>query len=212
MEFRREAHLAQGGQHSQEISDIELINGVVARKPGYFNLFYNKYVRLVLHCIRTRARGYDSEEILQDFFAKLEDGNYRKLDLWNRNSSLTNYLSVVVRNFTIDWMRSNRMIEQPMGSSEDMEILIGEDRRGNPETILESRMLRRSGIRAWLGLKSKRDRRLICHKYHRDTSNESLAQIEGLSPGAIRKAFFDAHKRYFANLKLIAPEYFPSEA
>lgn len=105
---------------------------------------------------------------------------------------------------------SNR--ELSVGHSEELDTLAGEDVSLRADDKIERRSLRRSGIKAWLELRSDRDRRLICYKYHRDTPNEVIGQRENLTGGAIRKALFDAQKRFMLHLKVVAPEYFPIEA
>ncbi len=204
--------LASNPDKTSQISDVELINGLVSGSQNSFETFYRRYEKLIYHCIRSRVKTGDADEIFQEFFIKLQSNHYRSLDLWNRNSSFVNYLSTIVRNFTIDRLRAKSNRELSVGHSEELDTLAGEDVSLRADDKIERRSLRRSGIKAWLELRSDRDRRLICHKYHRDTPSEVIGQRENLTGGAIRKALFDAQKRFMLHLKVVAPEYFPIEA
>ena len=69
---------------------------------------------------------------------------------------------------------------------------------------------RRVGLQAWAKLDS-RDRFLMCGKFHRELTNESMAERLNLNHGALRTALSRAQARLLASLKTLAPEYFPAE-
>lgn len=221
------------GARQKEVSDVELVNRLVGGDLSAFPLFYHRYARLIRHCIAKRTH-LEADDLLQEFFVKLQTGNYKALDHWNRVTPLVNYLAIIVRNFTIDahrrqfgrtktstdtdhpapsligWVkglifRGARGGEDDPGDDEsDQES----DWHAPPDTRWERRELRKQGIRAWSQLSSPRDRRLICGKFHRDTPAEQAALAEGLSGGTFRKAMFDAQRRYMALLRGVAPEFF----
>lgn len=193
-----------------ELSDIELVDNVLRAAPGAVEAFYQRHSRLIYHCIRARTGGQDVDDVFQAFFERLLKSNYRALQLWQRGSSLPVYLSSVIRNFVTDFHRSKRMREEAVGGTMELESLSG----AQAETITAAthlKELRHIGIRAWAVLES-RDRRLICDRLHRDLDNETIADRLKLSVGALRTAMSRAQARYLAQVRQLAPEFFPNRA
>ena len=54
----------------------------------------------------------DADDLLQSFFERLIEGDYHILKLWQRGTSLPIYLSRVIRNFVIDFHRSQTLAEK----------------------------------------------------------------------------------------------------
>jgi hypothetical protein len=71
--------------------------------------------------------------------------------------------------------------------------------------------VRRIGIRAWALLEA-RDRRLVCDRLHRDLDNDVMALRLELSAGALRTALSRAQSRFLAEVRRLAPEFFPDRA
>jgi RNA polymerase sigma factor (sigma-70 family) len=202
--------LATAPLPSCDPSDIELVDNVLRGIPGSIEAFYRRYSRLIYHCIRSRADRQDVDDIFQGFFERLATSGYRPLQLWQRGSSLPIYLSKVVRNFVIDVQRKQRWREQAVGGTTELEPLAGAET--DPGTATgHLRELRRVGIRAWAHL-TPRDRSLICDRLHRDLDNEAIARRLGLADGALRVAMSRAQARYLAEVRQLAPEYFPDHA
>jgi DNA-directed RNA polymerase specialized sigma24 family protein len=76
-------------------------------------------------------------------------------------------------------------------------------------TALVLKLLRRRGLEAWAKLDG-RDRLLVCYKFHRDFTNEAMAERLNLTSRALRTALSRAQGRLLARLKALAPEYFPA--
>ena len=189
-----------------DFSDIEIVDRLLRGVPGAFELFYQRYGRVIYHCIRTRADAVDVDDIFQSFFVRLAERDYRVLQLWQRGSSLPNYLSKVIRNFVVDFQRKKPRRETPVGGLPDLEPYEpeGEETVG---TALVLKQLRKKGLQAWAKLDG-RDRLLVCCKFHRDLTNEAMAERLNLTGGALRTALFRAQGRLLASLKALAPEYF----
>lgn len=193
-----------------DLSDIELVDNVLRGTPRAVEAFYQRHSRLIYHCIRARTDGQDADDILQAFFERLLKSNFRALQLWQRGSSLPVYLSKVVRNFVTDFHRARRQREEAVGGSMELEPLA----EAQGETITAAshlKELRHVGIRAW-GVLEARDRRLICDRLHRDLDNETIAGRLQLSVGALRTAMSRAQSRYLAEVRQLAPEFFPDRA
>jgi RNA polymerase sigma factor (sigma-70 family) len=202
--------LAKAPVHLAELSDIELVDNVLRSAPGAVEAFYERHSRLIHHCIRVRTGGHDVDDIFQAFFERLLKSNFRALQLWQRGSSLPVYLSRVVRNFVTDFHRGRRTREEAVGGTMELEPLSG----GEPESVTARshlKELRHIGIRAWAILED-RDRRLVCDRLHRDLDNEAIARRLHLAPGALRTAMSRAQARYLAQVRQLAPEFFPDGA
>jgi len=98
-----------------DFSDIEIVDRLLRGAPGAFELFYQRYERLIYHCIRTRANAADVDDIFQSFFERLVERDYHVLRVWRRGSSLPIYLSKVIRNFVVDFHRARRWRETAVG-------------------------------------------------------------------------------------------------
>jgi RNA polymerase sigma factor (sigma-70 family) len=193
-----------------DLSDLELIDRLIHGSRGAFEQFYQRHNRLIFHCIRSRADAADVNDLFQSFFERLIEHDYHILKLWQRGTSLPIYLSKVIRNFVIDFHRAKRKREDSVGGLGELEPLSsGEDESITTRLVLKE--LRKKGIEAWSKL-DRRDRILVCGKFHRDLSNEDLAKRLALSAGTLRVALSRAQARLLAGLRSLVPEYFPAEA
>lgn len=202
--------MARAPNSTAELSDIELVDNVLQGAPGAVDAFYHRHSRLIYHCIRSRTGGQEVDDIFQAFFERLLKSGFRALQLWQRGSSLPVYLSTVIRNFVTDFHRSKRMREETVGGTMELEPLSG----GAGETITAAtqlKELRHIGVRAWAVLEP-RDRRLVCDRLHRDLDNEAIAQRLKLSMETLRTAMSRAQARYLAQVRQLAPEFFPDRA
>lgn len=193
-----------------EASDIELVDNVLRHVPGAVEAFYARHSRLIYHCIRARTGGQDVDDIFQAFFERLLKSNYRALQLWQRGTSLPVFLARVIRNFVTDFHRARPSREEAVGGTMELDPLSG----GEAEPITAAshlKELRHIGIRAWAILDG-RDRKLICDRLHRDLDNDVIAARLKLSAGALRTAMSRAQSRYLAQVRQLAPEYFPDGA
>jgi len=190
-----------------DISDIELVDLVVRGYPGAFRRFYQRHSQLIYACIRKRANAADVDDVFQAFFERLVAKEFRPLQLWRRGTSLPVYLAKVVRNFVVDFYRAKKSREEAVGGAAEIEALLDPQE----ETLsLKGQLdeLRRLGIRAWAAL-DKRDRVMICDRFHRDRTNDEIAERLQLTPGALRTALSRAQARLLGGLKTLAPEFFP---
>ena len=187
-------------------SDVELVNRLANGDRVAFTAFYNRYAKLIYYCVRQIEKDL-TDDIFQDFFLWLQNTHFRALQLWNRTRPLPNYLRQVVRNFALDRRRSEERHRGRRGPDAPEELGIASEDVSAQEKI-EMLELRKGAIKAWGQLPSKRDRRLICDKYHRDTPSSVAAEREGINANAFRKALFDAQRRYMALVKGSIPEYF----
>jgi RNA polymerase sigma factor (sigma-70 family) len=192
---------------SDDISDVELVDRVVRGYPGAFRQFYQRHGQLIYGCIRKRANAADVDDVFQAFFERLITTGFRPLQLWQRATSLPVYLAKVVRNFVTDFYRAKRFREEAIGGVAEIEAhLDPQEETLSLKTHLNE--LRRLGIQAWAAL-DKRDRAMICDRFHRDLTNDEIAGRLQLSPGALRTALSRAQARLLNRLRTLAPEFFP---
>jgi RNA polymerase sigma factor (sigma-70 family) len=192
---------------TDDISDVELVDLVVRGQPGAFRRFYLRHNQLIYSCIRKRANPADVDDVFQAFFERLAAKGYRPLQMWQRGTSLPVYLAKVVRNFVVDFYRARRSREEAVGGTAEIEAFLDPQE----ETLsLKGHLneLRRLGIQAWAAL-DNRDRAMVCDRFHRDRTNEEMAERFQLAPGALRTALSRAQARLLKGLKLMAPEFFP---
>src|SRR3974390_28957 len=104
------------------VSDIELVDRLLRRVPGAFELFFQRYERRIYHCIRVRANVLDVDDLFQGFFERLVKRDYHIREVWQRGTSLTIYLSAVIRNFVTDYYRSKRSREEPTGGLSELAL------------------------------------------------------------------------------------------
>ena len=220
---------------AEEWSDVALINRLSDGSKLAFSEFYRRFGILIMRHIRGMTRDkprLEPDDLLQEFFLKLQATAYRDLNLWNRQTPLPLFLRHIVRNFVIDRWRADptspgRRRQTAVTPGDRQEPATGrvrfesvddlwerdaeaeKDLRPDPADVLEARELRRQGLTAWARLTSDRDRRLVCGKFHRDIPADEACAREGLSSGAYRKAIFDAQKRLLGHLRALAPEFFP---
>ena len=142
------------GRERSDFSDVELVDRLLRRVPGAFDLFYRRHERLIYHCIRTRADPSDVADLFQSFFERLVEGDYHVLRLWQRGSSLPIYLSRVIRNFVIDFHRTKRRWETPVGGLSELETHESEAEE-TLTTAIVLKELRRIGLQAWAKLDSR---------------------------------------------------------
>lgn len=189
------------------LSDLELVDAVLAKTSGAFEVFYRRYEQLIYSCIRKRAVPHDVDDIFQRFFEKLVAGDYRILTLWQRGTSLPLYLAKVVRNLVIDAHRAKNKREEGVGGVAELDILSpAQDETSTASTVL--REFRRLALQGWSALEG-RDRRLLCDRLHRDLETDEIAGRLRLSPGAVRTALSRAQARLIQELRVLAPEFFP---
>jgi RNA polymerase sigma factor (sigma-70 family) len=193
--------------HSDDISDVELVDRVVRGHPGAFRQFYQRHSQLIYGCIRKRANAADVDDVFQAFFERLMAKEFRPLQLWQRGTSLPVYLAKVVRNFVVDFYRAKRFREDAVGGPAEIEAYL------DPQEETQSlkghlNELRHLGIQAWAAL-DERDRAMLCDRFHRDRTNDEIAERFHLTPGALRTALSRAQARLLGRLKTLAPEFFP---
>ena len=188
-------------------SDAKLVDKLAERNEEAFRTFYKRYSKLIYYTIQNVDKDL-ADENFQEFFLRLQDTRFRALQMWNRSRPLPGFLRQVVRNFALDRLRKEKKANPRRSGSDEIDRLEVASEDISAQEIFEMREMRKGAVRAWAQLPSARDRRIICGKYFRDTSSGAAAEREFLSPGAYRKALFDAQRRFLALVKVSMPEYF----
>ncbi len=194
--------------------DIELVERVIAGKAGAFDFFYHRFGRLIQASIRKRLSGTFAsphvEDVVADFFLKVVKDEYRLLQAWQRGSSLVIFLSVAARNHSVDYLRKNAR-DSELRRDVDLAEWFDPDqlRTETPAHALGVKQLRRAVARACQQLKQPRSRLLLRLKVMKNLGNEEIAQRMQMAEGAARTAISRAKSDLLAELRRLAPEYFP---
>lgn len=197
-----------------ELSDIELVDLVIAGQAGAFDAFYHRFKNLISASVRRRLSGTfaspNVEDVVYEFFLRLLEDEYRILKGWQRGSSLATYLFVVVRNHASDYIRRHAKageLRQYVDLEEwfDPGALWSE----TPAHSLGIQQLRRAVAHACQHIKQPRSRLLLRLKLIKQLPNDEIAERVQMSDGATRTAISRAKSDLIAELKRVAPEYFP---
>ena len=210
-----------------EPSDTELVERVIAGKPGAFDAFYRRYSRLIKASVwkrfsNTFASPY-VDDVVADFFFRLVRDEYRILQGWQRGSSLANFLFVVVRNHASDYIRKHA---SPSKLRQDVDLAEWFDKgklRGvgrlpahlldlsseTPAHALGVQQLRHAVALACQQVKQPRSRMLLRLKLLKQLPNDDIAQRMQMAEGAARTAISRAKSDLLTELRRLVPEYFP---
>jgi RNA polymerase sigma factor (sigma-70 family) len=210
-----------------EPSDTELVERVIAGKPGAFDAFYRRYSRLIKASVwkrfsNTFASPY-VDDVVADFFFRLVRDEYRVLQGWQRGSSLANFLFVVVRNHSSDYIRKHA---SPSKLRQDVDLAEWFDKgklRGvgrlpahlldlsseTPAHALGVQQLRHAVALACQQVKQPRSRMLLRLKLLKQLPNDDIAQRMQMVEGAARTAISRAKSDLLTELRRLVPEYYP---
>lgn len=99
-----------------------LIEAIAAGDLQAANRFVEAYLPVVLCAFRLRGiPRQDLEDLVQEFFTRLAEHNYRRLRSWRGDSSLKTWVAAVARNFACDWHR--RSPEKTLPEEEQPELV-----------------------------------------------------------------------------------------
>lgn len=91
-----------------QLSDLELVDGIRSADEGCFNLLYDRYYRRVHGFARARLRnGADAEEVVQDTFTAV----FCSIDSFRGQSSLLSWIYGIARNTVNNYVRRSKAHE-----------------------------------------------------------------------------------------------------
>ncbi len=113
------------------VDDRQLIDRVLAGDPSAADLFVTRFTRLVWAILirQTALAAGQIEDVYQEVFVRLWEGDYRRLRNWSRDGDFAAYLAPIVRHLALDALRRNRGDRErplPEPDETDAEPIVGE--------------------------------------------------------------------------------------
>jgi len=190
-----------------------LLEKVLSEDKQSYDGFIRKYTKLIYNSIyRTlELKGYKiapdlAEDLHQEVFLSLIDGNFRKLRTfkWERNCSLATWLGVVTRNFVLNFIRTDSKYKS-LTKSIDEEI--DEEKENSLKDIIKDKSLsirEKMDRDAVVDIMNKRveklditERAILEMFYLQDLPLKEIARVLGKSEDAV----FMQKKRLVAQLQ-----------
>ena len=187
-------------------SDVELINKLVDGNRAALNAFYSRYSKLIYYTIQHVEKDL-TDDIFQEFFMRLQDTQYRALQLWNRSRPLPNFLRQVVRNFALDKLRKERP-HRVQNGSDVLENLDVASEEVSVQEAIEMRQLRKGAVKAWAQLASNSRSPTDLRKISSGYGFRCRCGARGTESGRFPQGAFRRAATLHGLVKLSIPEYF----
>lgn len=187
--------------------DQELIGRLLAGEAGAEEEFLSRFRGLAIGLTRGRF-GLDplaANEIWQEVVLKLWADDHKALRNWRGEGRFSTYLSVIVVNACI---RHESARSRQAAATEPLEAaakVAGTD--PSPDERADRRERQRALGTAMAEL-APRDRLLLSLRFGDGHKPAQIGRLLGLSPGAVRKALYDARKRLRKRLLAAHPDLF----
>lgn len=192
-----------------DVSDRELIDGVIARDPEAASLFVARFYRFIV-AIAGRygdRSGSIRLNVPQIVIANLWEDDFRRLRMWRGEGDFVSYLGPIVRRVAIDYASSpwNRHVID-VGLEGDGPF-DGVDRGPNPgDALLEDE--RRRTLLSAIEKLPPRDREVLERRWLAEESIPEIAAALGINDNAVHQALHRALRKLRTRLTADAPELF----
>ncbi|MBZ5537848.1 MAG: sigma-70 family RNA polymerase sigma factor [Acidobacteriia bacterium] len=195
-------------------NDRELINLILSGNSHAADLFVERFSRFVFCVLKRdfRLSQEDAEDIFQQVWLRLWEGDYRRLRHWQGSGSFVPYLGIIVRNLAADHFRSHPSARNRSGESESEK---GDDagpepgcNEINPEKLAALEERRRMVRKASASL-SQRDQELLQRRYFRQQSYAEIAADMDMTVNNVGVALSRAEARLGEILHSRDPDLFP---
>ena len=129
--------------------DSKLIDRCLAKEPGAWNDFVDRYMGLIYHVIQhagyARSRvlsSEDIEDIAAEVFLKIVDDDYSILKKFKGMSSLPTYLTVIARRICVKQL-IKRQREEELGHTSAHRAFVDDGASGEAEAIISAEEVER---------------------------------------------------------------------
>ena len=187
-----------------DLTEVELLKECILGNKEKWNIFVDKYSKLIYHTIYKTLRVNDKStrpddvnDLFQEVFASLCADNSKKLRMFDPEkgcSSLASWLRMITVRMTIDHLRKNR----PTASIDDLPTEPAQ--AGDQEGIIDKESL--NHLREMIEELDTKDKLLVELSFMRELPPEEVAQILHISVGA----FYTRKNRVIEKLKKIAED------
>ena len=191
-----------GGRSDADENDEELIRRVIAREPGADEQFLSRHRGLVLGLTRGKYRMglEEAQEVLDATVVRLWDKDFRALRGWRKEARFSTYLGSIVVSVC-------RELRARPGDGQPLELTSETDPGPSPLAIVLCAEQRKGVVDTMKEL-SARDRLILTLVFFDERPLRNVGALPNLKPGAVRKALYDAKKRFHAALLRTKPEIF----
>lgn len=168
-----------------------LVAAIVRGEQSAILTFYERYKLLVYSTINSFQfiSANEADDYFQDFFAKLMEDNWRRLNLWEGKSKLSTYLVGILRNHILDQRRKFK----PNTALDDVvELSVEPFKKVETEMDLETL---KSHLKECVGRLNDRDKKLFEIHFVNEKPAEEASELLTLSKNAFYKAVHDTKKR-----------------
>ena len=179
-------------QNVRDLTDIELIAGVVKGREDGFEELVRRYQRPIVGYVFRMLGDYDSSlDVTQEVFIKV----YNSLERYSSEYKFSTWLYRIAHNAAIDHLRRNSTNQQSLETenAEGTYQLQLESSSPTPEQDRE-----RSEWRTEIGTVVKclpaAYRDLILLRHSRDLSYDEIAEVTGLPLGTVKNRLFRARE------------------
>ena len=186
-----------------DFTEDELLKGCISGDKEEWNIFIQRYSKLIYHTIYKTHRVNDKpanpddiNDLFQEVFTSFCADNFKKLRMFDstKGCTLPSWLRMITVRMTIDHLRKNR----PVTSIDDLSA--EPSQAWDQEAIIDEESLKY--LREMLEELPVKDKLLIELFFMRELHPEEVAQILHISIGA----FYTRKNRIIEKLKKIATE------
>jgi RNA polymerase sigma-70 factor, ECF subfamily len=125
--------------------DRELLASCLAKKPGSWNDFVDRFLGLFYHVIQSTAHlrsarltAEDTEDIASEVLLQLIAGDFKALREFQGNSSLATYLTVIARRTTIHELNRRQAVREEIKSGANTNVSDGTEETPAIQKSMES--------------------------------------------------------------------------
>jgi RNA polymerase sigma-70 factor (ECF subfamily) len=187
----------------KDFTEDELLKGCISGDKKKWNIFVQRYSKLIYHTIYKTLRVNDKpahpdevNDLFQEVFTSFCAENSKKLRIFDprKGCNLPSWLRMITVRMTIDHLRKSK----PVSSVDDLSV--EPSQAGDQERIIDEESL--NSLRELLEELPAKDKLLIELSYMRELPPEEVAQILHISVGA----FYTRKNRIIEKLKKMATD------
>ena len=181
---------------AQELADRELVDRLLRGDGQAAEKFVHLHKHLVMRELR-RFRNLspeDRDDLFQDIFAKLFEDECRILGQWKGNSNFVAYLRRIVRNISVDYLRSLKRAPsvEPIGEGDDEPV--DDDGSTDPARAAQLNELRKLMLQAIQRL-APPDKEIVTLIMIEEMTYTAAAERLGITSNNAGVRLFEAKKR-----------------
>lgn len=180
-----------------ELTDAELVQGLLSGSPAVERLFYDRHVDRVYRLIlRVSGRADLAQEWTQDTFVRA----FERIAQYRGEAPLANWLQSIARSVTLNGLRSlRRHEERTVLLEEDVHLLSDNSmQNGNFPDL-------RSGMRAAIGALPGSSRRIFIMHDVEGFTHEEISEALGVAVGTSKSQLSHARRKLRQALAAFAP-------